>query len=131
MRLRSVQVCLHSSQTSMRRRNRSRSPPRASLYRGCSRRTLLQGSVPFVQNGRDLVGIFLRDEIVGACFRLEQRGLDWQSRSIVRMQVEIAGGRLRTGRLIRETEGKCEAPQARGNQRRRQSLTTADEKVAP
>src|SRR5713101_2593284 len=47
------------------------------------------------------------------------------------MQVEIAGGRLRTGRLIRETEGKCEAPQARGNQRRRQSLTTADEKVAP
>ena len=84
-----------------------------------------------MQHGLDQADVFFRDEIVRARLDLEQRGLDRQFGSIVGMQVIFAAGRSRLGRVERKTWRECEAPQACGRQRCRNSLAAANEEVTP
>ena len=54
-------------------------------------RSCQEARAPLRKDGRNLVLIFLGDEIVETSLRLEQRGFDGQLAAIVRMQMEFAG----------------------------------------
>jgi len=84
-----------------------------------------QAHTPFLENLRDLVGIFFSDEFVEPSVDLEQRGVEWRLAPVMRMKVEL--GRCRSIMRIRR---KDDIAQAWGNQRCRGSLTTPDQKVA-
>ena len=80
--------------------------------------------------GRDLVGVFLVDEIVESGLRFEERGIERRLSPVVRMQVVLALGRKRVSGIERIEGREGETAQSCWKQRQRGSLAAPDEKVS-
>ncbi len=78
------------------------------------------------------VGILFRDEIIGARGHFEQRLFNRQFGSIVRMEIEFAVGRWRTGRIDKKIVRKSKASQTcRSKRSRRNCLAATNKKSTP
>src|SRR5713226_2255200 len=84
-----------------------------------------QTFTPLRENRPDLVGVFFGEEVMETGLKFEKRGIERGLGAIVRMEVELA-----FGRSVVRIKRKGEIAQACGNQSRRGSLATPDQKVA-